>query len=163
MTVNFTLFEYEIWQTFVHMYWPQCLCPLNQVQQILTYEDSVAAHLSKILTSDQHSVVISSAKYVWLSVCLTVCRCWSHSLTDCMCVCVCGCIQGSVWDGEGLCGSCWQSVREEHREFRGVGVHGQEGTFLLFFYLHISDWWLGVIIFHQILIHHQISQHLKVT
>uniref|UniRef100_A0A6Q2WUJ3 Diacylglycerol kinase n=1 Tax=Esox lucius TaxID=8010 RepID=A0A6Q2WUJ3_ESOLU len=33
-----------------------------QVQQILTYEDSVAAHLSKILTSDQHSVVISSAK-----------------------------------------------------------------------------------------------------
>uniref|UniRef100_A0A8P4GFB0 Diacylglycerol kinase n=1 Tax=Dicentrarchus labrax TaxID=13489 RepID=A0A8P4GFB0_DICLA len=29
---------------------------------ILTYEDSVAAHLSKILTSDQHSVVISSAK-----------------------------------------------------------------------------------------------------
>uniref|UniRef100_A0A672Y7K1 Diacylglycerol kinase n=1 Tax=Sphaeramia orbicularis TaxID=375764 RepID=A0A672Y7K1_9TELE len=30
--------------------------------QILTYEDSVAAHLSKILTSDQHSVVISSAK-----------------------------------------------------------------------------------------------------
>jgi len=32
------------------------------VQQILFYEDSVAAHLSKILTSDQHSVVISSAK-----------------------------------------------------------------------------------------------------
>uniref|UniRef100_A0A3B4WTV7 Diacylglycerol kinase n=1 Tax=Seriola lalandi dorsalis TaxID=1841481 RepID=A0A3B4WTV7_SERLL len=32
------------------------------VQQIQTYEDSVAAHLSKILTSDQHSVVISSAK-----------------------------------------------------------------------------------------------------
>uniref|UniRef100_A0A668A507 Diacylglycerol kinase n=1 Tax=Myripristis murdjan TaxID=586833 RepID=A0A668A507_9TELE len=31
-------------------------------EQILTYEDSVAAHLSKILTSDQHSVVISSAK-----------------------------------------------------------------------------------------------------
>uniref|UniRef100_A0A8C3UAC8 Diacylglycerol kinase n=1 Tax=Catharus ustulatus TaxID=91951 RepID=A0A8C3UAC8_CATUS len=29
---------------------------------ILCYEDSVAAHLSKILTSDQHSVVISSAK-----------------------------------------------------------------------------------------------------
>uniref|UniRef100_A0A8B9MSG2 Diacylglycerol kinase n=1 Tax=Accipiter nisus TaxID=211598 RepID=A0A8B9MSG2_9AVES len=29
---------------------------------ILFYEDSVAAHLSKILTSDQHSVVISSAK-----------------------------------------------------------------------------------------------------
>uniref|UniRef100_A0A673ZYS1 Diacylglycerol kinase n=1 Tax=Salmo trutta TaxID=8032 RepID=A0A673ZYS1_SALTR len=29
---------------------------------ILTYEDSVAAHLSMILTSDQHSVVISSAK-----------------------------------------------------------------------------------------------------
>lgn len=37
-------------------------CVLIQVQQILTYEDSVAAHLSKILTSDQHSVVISSAK-----------------------------------------------------------------------------------------------------
>uniref|UniRef100_A0A665UWP0 Diacylglycerol kinase n=1 Tax=Echeneis naucrates TaxID=173247 RepID=A0A665UWP0_ECHNA len=34
----------------------------STVQQILTYEDSVAAHLSKILTSDQHSVVISSAK-----------------------------------------------------------------------------------------------------
>ncbi|XP_028817196.1 diacylglycerol kinase delta isoform X4 [Denticeps clupeoides] len=34
----------------------------SEVQQILTYEDSVAAHLSKILTSDQHSVVISSAK-----------------------------------------------------------------------------------------------------
>uniref|UniRef100_A0A452UFJ5 Diacylglycerol kinase n=1 Tax=Ursus maritimus TaxID=29073 RepID=A0A452UFJ5_URSMA len=34
----------------------------RQVQQILFYEDSVAAHLSKILTSDQHSVVISSAK-----------------------------------------------------------------------------------------------------
>uniref|UniRef100_A0A4W5QHT8 Diacylglycerol kinase n=1 Tax=Hucho hucho TaxID=62062 RepID=A0A4W5QHT8_9TELE len=30
--------------------------------EILTYEDSVAAHLSMILTSDQHSVVISSAK-----------------------------------------------------------------------------------------------------
>ncbi|XP_072247904.1 diacylglycerol kinase delta isoform X1 [Leuresthes tenuis] len=34
----------------------------SEVQQILTYEDSVAAHLSKILTSDQHSVVISSAR-----------------------------------------------------------------------------------------------------
>ncbi|KAF1393470.1 hypothetical protein PFLUV_G00016260 [Perca fluviatilis] len=34
----------------------------SEVQEILTYEDSVAAHLSKILTSDQHSVVISSAK-----------------------------------------------------------------------------------------------------
>uniref|UniRef100_A0A672JTP5 Diacylglycerol kinase n=1 Tax=Sinocyclocheilus grahami TaxID=75366 RepID=A0A672JTP5_SINGR len=34
----------------------------STVQHILTYEDSVAAHLSKILTSDQHSVVISSAK-----------------------------------------------------------------------------------------------------
>ncbi|KAJ3591060.1 hypothetical protein NHX12_009007, partial [Muraenolepis orangiensis] len=34
----------------------------TEVQQILTYEDSVATHLSKILTSDQHSVVISSAK-----------------------------------------------------------------------------------------------------
>uniref|UniRef100_A0A665UVQ4 Diacylglycerol kinase n=1 Tax=Echeneis naucrates TaxID=173247 RepID=A0A665UVQ4_ECHNA len=43
-----------------------------QVQQILTYEDSVAAHLSKILTSDQHSVVISSAKYDWLVLCETV-------------------------------------------------------------------------------------------
>ncbi|NXR07357.1 DGKD kinase, partial [Semnornis frantzii] len=37
-----------------------CFC--HQVQKILFYEDSVAAHLSKILTSDQHSVVISSAK-----------------------------------------------------------------------------------------------------
>ncbi|XP_016089103.1 diacylglycerol kinase delta-like [Sinocyclocheilus grahami] len=37
-------------------------CSVFQVQHILTYEDSVAAHLSKILTSDQHSVVISSAK-----------------------------------------------------------------------------------------------------
>lgn len=36
----------------------------HQVQKILFYEDSVAAHLSKILTSDQHSVVISSAKWV---------------------------------------------------------------------------------------------------
>lgn len=44
------------------------LLPLMQVQQILTYEDSVAAHLTKILTSDQHSVVISSAKYDRLSV-----------------------------------------------------------------------------------------------
>ncbi|XP_029470936.1 diacylglycerol kinase delta isoform X2 [Rhinatrema bivittatum] len=34
----------------------------SEVQQILFYEDSVAAHLSKILSSDQHSVVISSAK-----------------------------------------------------------------------------------------------------
>uniref|UniRef100_A0A4W3I4E3 Diacylglycerol kinase n=1 Tax=Callorhinchus milii TaxID=7868 RepID=A0A4W3I4E3_CALMI len=34
----------------------------SEVQQISFYEDSVAAHLSKILTSDQHSVVISSAK-----------------------------------------------------------------------------------------------------
>ncbi|XP_047450553.1 diacylglycerol kinase delta-like isoform X2 [Mugil cephalus] len=34
----------------------------SEVQQILTYEDSVEAHLSKILSSDQHSVVISSAK-----------------------------------------------------------------------------------------------------
>uniref|UniRef100_A0A671TRM4 Diacylglycerol kinase n=1 Tax=Sparus aurata TaxID=8175 RepID=A0A671TRM4_SPAAU len=41
---------------------PQILEKLERVQQILTYEDSVAAHLSKILTSDQHSVVISSAK-----------------------------------------------------------------------------------------------------
>ena len=40
---------------------PPCLGQW-QVQQILFYEDSVAAHLSKILTSDQHSVVISSAK-----------------------------------------------------------------------------------------------------
>lgn len=30
--------------------------------QISAYEDSVAAHLAKILNSDQHSVVISSAK-----------------------------------------------------------------------------------------------------
>uniref|UniRef100_A0A667ZHU0 Diacylglycerol kinase n=1 Tax=Myripristis murdjan TaxID=586833 RepID=A0A667ZHU0_9TELE len=42
-------------------------------EQILTYEDSVAAHLSKILTSDQHSVVISSAKCASLPVCLFVC------------------------------------------------------------------------------------------
>lgn len=48
-------------------------CSLIQVQQILTYEDSVAAHLSKILTSDQHSVVISSAKYGCLPVCLPAC------------------------------------------------------------------------------------------
>lgn len=43
---------------------PDALVPVLglQVQQILFYEDSVAAHLSKILTSDQHSVVISSAK-----------------------------------------------------------------------------------------------------
>ncbi|KAJ4920519.1 hypothetical protein JOQ06_004187 [Pogonophryne albipinna] len=34
----------------------------SEVQQILTYEDSVAAHLTQILTSDQHSVVISSAR-----------------------------------------------------------------------------------------------------
>ncbi|XP_074506108.1 diacylglycerol kinase delta isoform X2 [Sebastes fasciatus] len=34
----------------------------SEAQHILTYEDSVAAHLSKILSSDQHSVVISSAK-----------------------------------------------------------------------------------------------------
>uniref|UniRef100_A0AAQ5YZK0 Diacylglycerol kinase n=1 Tax=Amphiprion ocellaris TaxID=80972 RepID=A0AAQ5YZK0_AMPOC len=40
----------------------KCSDSSDQVQQILTYEDSVAAHLSKILTSDQHSVVISSAK-----------------------------------------------------------------------------------------------------
>ncbi|XP_075717510.1 diacylglycerol kinase delta isoform X2 [Rhinoderma darwinii] len=33
-----------------------------EVQKILGYEDSVAAHLSQILSSDQHSVVISSAK-----------------------------------------------------------------------------------------------------
>ncbi|XP_069053612.1 diacylglycerol kinase delta isoform X2 [Lepisosteus oculatus] len=41
---------------------PVSVASLLKVQQILTYEDSVAAHLSKILTSDQHSVVISSAK-----------------------------------------------------------------------------------------------------
>ncbi|XP_069473981.1 diacylglycerol kinase delta isoform X2 [Ambystoma mexicanum] len=34
----------------------------SEVQQILFYEDSVTAHLTKILSSDQHSVVISSAK-----------------------------------------------------------------------------------------------------
>ncbi|XP_073481849.1 diacylglycerol kinase delta isoform X1 [Aquarana catesbeiana] len=33
-----------------------------EVRQILGYENSVAAHLSQILSSDQHSVVISSAK-----------------------------------------------------------------------------------------------------
>ncbi|XP_078266864.1 diacylglycerol kinase delta isoform X5 [Rhinoraja longicauda] len=37
-------------------------CDVLEVPQISSYEDSVAAHLSKILTSDQHSVVISSAK-----------------------------------------------------------------------------------------------------
>uniref|UniRef100_A0A3Q2XKP4 diacylglycerol kinase (ATP) n=1 Tax=Hippocampus comes TaxID=109280 RepID=A0A3Q2XKP4_HIPCM len=37
-------------------------CAEDCVQQILTYEDSVAVHLSKILTSDQHAVVISSAR-----------------------------------------------------------------------------------------------------
>ena len=56
-------------QSHTRLYRPSFL--LIQVQQILTYEDSVAAHLSKILTSDQHSVVISSAKYVF--VCRSVC------------------------------------------------------------------------------------------
>uniref|UniRef100_A0AAR2KK46 diacylglycerol kinase (ATP) n=1 Tax=Pygocentrus nattereri TaxID=42514 RepID=A0AAR2KK46_PYGNA len=42
--------------------WRLGYCMTVRVQHILTYEDSVAAHLSKILTSDQHSVVISSAK-----------------------------------------------------------------------------------------------------
>ncbi|XP_075425733.1 diacylglycerol kinase delta isoform X2 [Ascaphus truei] len=36
--------------------------PSEDCEQILCYEDSVAAHLSQILSSDQHSVVISSAK-----------------------------------------------------------------------------------------------------
>ena len=43
------------------------------------------------------------------------------------------CVQGSVWDGEGFCGSCWKSLWEEHREFWGVRRHGQEGTTQLFF------------------------------
>uniref|UniRef100_A0AAR2JHS5 Diacylglycerol kinase n=1 Tax=Pygocentrus nattereri TaxID=42514 RepID=A0AAR2JHS5_PYGNA len=40
---------------------PQILAKLERFQ-ITDYEDSVAAHLTKILNSDQHSVVISSAK-----------------------------------------------------------------------------------------------------
>jgi hypothetical protein len=35
---------------------------------IAAYEDSVVSHLTKILQSDQHSVVISSAKWVLLYV-----------------------------------------------------------------------------------------------
>lgn len=50
------------------------------MQQILTYEDSVAAHLSKILTSDQHSVVISSAKYGPFICVLQLHECVCHSL-----------------------------------------------------------------------------------
>uniref|UniRef100_A0AAY4BJ71 Diacylglycerol kinase n=1 Tax=Denticeps clupeoides TaxID=299321 RepID=A0AAY4BJ71_9TELE len=46
---------------------PKHSCPATPEEaedqfQISTYEDSVAAHLTKILNSDQHSVVISSAK-----------------------------------------------------------------------------------------------------
>lgn len=46
----------------------------------------MAAHLSKILTSDQHSVVISSAKYVCLSTCLSVCP--PVCLIYCVCICM---------------------------------------------------------------------------
>ncbi|XP_064166789.1 diacylglycerol kinase eta isoform X2 [Anguilla rostrata] len=47
---------------------PKHICPATAEEseecqfQISAYEDSVAAHLTKILNSDQHSVVISSAK-----------------------------------------------------------------------------------------------------
>uniref|UniRef100_A0AAR2KU97 Diacylglycerol kinase n=1 Tax=Pygocentrus nattereri TaxID=42514 RepID=A0AAR2KU97_PYGNA len=42
---------------------PKHSCPATPEEfQITDYEDSVAAHLTKILNSDQHSVVISSAK-----------------------------------------------------------------------------------------------------
>lgn len=57
-------------------------CGLVQVQQILTYEDSVAAHLSKILTSDQHSVVISSAKYARLPVSSGCLGWWDCTVTQ---------------------------------------------------------------------------------
>uniref|UniRef100_A0A8C2B7R8 Diacylglycerol kinase n=1 Tax=Cyprinus carpio TaxID=7962 RepID=A0A8C2B7R8_CYPCA len=42
---------------------PKHSCPTTPEElQISAYEDSVAAHLTKILNSDQHSVVISSSK-----------------------------------------------------------------------------------------------------
>uniref|UniRef100_A0A8C5GUY1 Diacylglycerol kinase n=1 Tax=Gouania willdenowi TaxID=441366 RepID=A0A8C5GUY1_GOUWI len=42
---------------------PKLSCPTTpEFLHISTYEDSVAAHLTKILNSEQHSVVISSAK-----------------------------------------------------------------------------------------------------
>lgn len=37
----------------------------NLVSTAVAYEDSVLSHLTSILESDQHSVVISSAKYVY--------------------------------------------------------------------------------------------------
>uniref|UniRef100_A0A4W5NKX4 Diacylglycerol kinase n=1 Tax=Hucho hucho TaxID=62062 RepID=A0A4W5NKX4_9TELE len=60
--------------------------------QITAYEDSVTAHLTKILNSDQHSVVISSSPnisctcgiYIAQSVCL------SFSVCPRRCVIVCG-------------------------------------------------------------------------
>lgn len=42
------------------MSWLQLPCPLQV--HISHYADSVAFHLAKILESDKHSVVISSAK-----------------------------------------------------------------------------------------------------
>uniref|UniRef100_A0A8C9Z1I6 Diacylglycerol kinase n=1 Tax=Sander lucioperca TaxID=283035 RepID=A0A8C9Z1I6_SANLU len=46
---------------------PKHSCPTTpEGFHISTYEDSVAAHLTKILNSEQNSVVISSAKYVIL-------------------------------------------------------------------------------------------------
>lgn len=42
------------------MSWLQLPCPLQV--HISHYADSVALHLAKILESDKHSVVISSAK-----------------------------------------------------------------------------------------------------
>uniref|UniRef100_A0A670Y8G5 Diacylglycerol kinase n=1 Tax=Pseudonaja textilis TaxID=8673 RepID=A0A670Y8G5_PSETE len=40
----------------------QCILPVTPEEDMSAYEDSVATHLTKILDSDQHSVVISSAK-----------------------------------------------------------------------------------------------------
>uniref|UniRef100_A0A673WE72 Diacylglycerol kinase n=1 Tax=Salmo trutta TaxID=8032 RepID=A0A673WE72_SALTR len=51
--------------------------PSKHSGPISAYEDSVTAHLTKILNSDQHSVVISSYLHFWyLSVCLSP---WSLS------------------------------------------------------------------------------------
>ncbi|XP_036401222.1 diacylglycerol kinase eta-like isoform X1 [Megalops cyprinoides] len=51
---------------------PKNSCPTTPEEteecQISAYEDSVAAHLTKILNSDQHSVVISSAKVLYETV-----------------------------------------------------------------------------------------------
>uniref|UniRef100_A0A8C5SS18 Diacylglycerol kinase n=1 Tax=Laticauda laticaudata TaxID=8630 RepID=A0A8C5SS18_LATLA len=40
----------------------ECILPVTPEEDMSAYEDSVATHLTKILDSDQHSVVISSAK-----------------------------------------------------------------------------------------------------